>query len=352
MGNVTRSRQSACVEVKAAGGLPDCPVPELAETYTTDVLNTSKGMVRGKWGQFRAEVFYQPIPGDAVRTIRHLIIAALDITRFAEREGENIQVDLLGEGSYARVFGMLRVAAKVISDRERPWVHKAAVDNTKAADRLDVGPRLYGYGTVEQTLGGYFRGTVIFMERLDPLGEAWTAADTAALFRGVGKLAQVGFHNDLKLANVLRRCGQPVIIDFDLMAQWSVKVAVTSSCIEQDFRELLEPQGAQVAQRFREYYDLFALSLTLEDGHLFRATLKRLQALWIMLETPVFRPMLETFPPNMLSEVPLEVLVRVPLQGVSVSLLDLRGNLFVHGGTPQACQGLPQLVCSNGVYWP
>jgi len=79
-----------------------------------------------------------------------------------------------------------------------------------------------------------------------------------------------------------------------------------------------------------------------------------------MLEAPVLRPLAEALGPTKILEVPFEVLVRVPLQGVTVNLLDLRGNLFAHlpdgcapsGVLPAACEQLPQLCRSNGVYWP
>jgi len=344
----------------ALGGLPDSPDPELTNAYSCEVLHTTKGLLRGDWGSFKAEAFYRPLPG-GVTTVRHILIRSLEVSKYAEREGEVIAVDSLGEGSYAHVFGVAHVAAKVISDRERPWVHRAAVQEALRADRLLLGPRVFGHGTVEQSLGGHFRGTALFMERLEPLGEEWSEADTAVLLGEAAKVARVGFHNDLKLANVLRREGKPVIIDFDLWSPWIVKVAVTSGCLEHDFQEFLEPLGDPAVQNFREYYDLFAFSLTLQDGQLYRSTLQRLQALWAMLEVPVLCPLSKVLGTEKLGEVPFEVLVRVPLRGVTVNLLDLRGNLFAHlqnegdaapGALPAPCEQLPQRFKSNGVYWP
>lgn len=338
------------------------PDPALAAAYTCEVLRTSQGFVRGCWGNFRAEAFYRPLPDkEPVRALRHIFIKALDIARYAEREGESIDAEELGEGSYSRVFASgISLAAKIISDRERPWVHKAAIENALVADRASLGPRCYGHGTLEQTLGGNFRGTVILLERLQPLGDTWSQGDTEALLVNVQRLSTIGFHNDLKLPNVLRRMGQPTLIDFDLLSPWAVKIAVTSSCIECDFRPLLEPLGDVAAQHFREYYDLFTFSLTIEDGDLYRAVLNRLAELWGMLEEPVFRLLCKDFEPERLREVPLEALARVPLQGVTVNLLDLRGNLYAHlDGDVQgrearlrSCEHLPQLVRSNGVYWP
>lgn len=209
-------------------------------------------------------------------------------------------------------------------------------------------------------MGGHFGGTALFMERLDPLGDGWSDCDTDVLLAEVGRLAQHAFHNDVKLPNVLRRDGRPTLIDFDLMSPWLVKVAVTSSCIEHDFGPLLEPQGPSVASLFREYYDLFAFSLTLHDGALYRRVLHRLIELWGLLESCVLRPLLGSADAEKLNDVPFEVLVRVPLEGVSVNLLDLRGNLYVHNqgdvGSRQAwllaCAHLPQLLRSGGAYWP
>jgi len=354
-GSQSQSSQDGQVDNLSLGALPDSPDPNLARLYSVDVLTTTKGLIRGSWGQFKAEAFYRPLPKNAITTLRHLLIAALELTTYAAKEGEVVEVDTLGEGSYARVFGMSTVAAKVISDRERPWVHRAAVENALIADREAVGPRVYGHGNLERSKGGHFRGTVILMERLEYLSEdVRQKPDTAtALLGAASRLARVGFHNDLKFDNVMcRRHDDLVVIDFDLLAPWTLQVAVSSGCIEHDFRELLEPLGPVATQNFREYCDLFGLSLTLQDGPVYRVVLGRLKELWSSLEAPVLRPLLERTPQNTLMEVPFEALVRVPLQGVTVNLLDLRGNVFAHAETDQSLEGLPQLVRSNGVYWP
>lgn len=339
------------------------PDPALAVAYSCEILRTSKGFLKGLWGNFEAEAFHRKLPGaDPVKALRHMLILALDIVKYAERDGEVVDAEELGEGSYARVFGSgPLLAAKIISDRERPWVHKFAVENSLLADRLGLGPRLFGHGRLEQKLGGSFKGTVLLFERLQPVDvDSWPSKETPLLLDLVGRIARAGFHNDLKLPNVLLRAGRPIAIDFDLFSPWCIKVAVTNSCIEHDFRELLEPLGDATAAHFREYYDLFSFSLTLQDGELYQAVLARLLELWGLLEEPVLKPLLDTVGPEKLREVPLEVLVRVPLNGVTVNLLDLRGNRFAHlegelEGREvrlQTCEHLPQLLCSNGVYWP
>lgn len=350
------------------GELPEKADPALAEAYSCEILHTHKGLLRGSWGYFHADAFFRPLlhtaggitnAEAAVMLIRNILLLALEIERYAEREGETLkEVDVLGEGSYAKVFGLDHVAAKVISNRERQWVHKAAVQNSVEADRLGLGPRIFGHGRVQQNLGGRFEGTVIFMERLKA-SEDWCEDDTQRLLEQVRLLAKFAFHNDLKLPNVLhRRRGEPVLIDFDLMSQWTVKVAVTTSCIEHNFQSVLEAAGDQASQNFREYYDLFSFSLTLQDTSLYRAVLQRLKVLWIDLEGPVLKKLVDSTSKAVLEEVPFEVMVRVPLQGVSVNLLDLRGNLYVHIAAPAAssipedCLDLPQLLRSNGVYWP
>lgn len=253
------------------GPLPAAAEEVLTSSSSCDVLVTKKQLVKGVWARFDAEAFYRQFPAgfaesaDRLRLLRHLLIAVLHISKFAEKEGEQIEVDELGEGSYSHVYGLGPVAVKAISDSELPWVHRAAVANSLEADRLGLGPSLFGYGTLEQTLGsGRFKGTVIFMERLEPLGKSWSEDDTTALLADVQKLSCFGFHNDIKMPNILRRRGRPNIIDFDLMEKWKIKVAVTKTCIEHDMQSLLEPQGDAVAASFREYYDLFAFSLTLQ----------------------------------------------------------------------------------------
>lgn len=318
-----------------------------------EVLTTSKGLLRGKWAEFQAEAFYRAFPClDMVKTIRHILIAHLGIEKYAEREGEVMEeVELLGEGSFAKVLGLGPVAAKIISDTERSWVHKAAVSNSLAADEHNVGPKIFGHGRVRQSLGGHFAGTVIFMERLVKI-EDWTLERMESLLEMMPEVSKLGFHNDLKVPNIMSREAQLVLIDFDLLSPWSIKVAVTSSCIEHDFQPLLH-ESLSCAEAFRRYCDLFSLSLTLHDGPAYRRLLKELLELWRLLEEPVLRPLLDLGPK--LTELPFEVLIRVPLRGVSVCLLDLRGNLFVHLDMKEVsheCLQLPQLVKSNGVYWP
>ena len=323
----------------------------LTAASSCEVLTTCKGLLRGKWAQFQAEAFYRAFPNDMAKTIRHILIAHLGIEKYAEREGEVMgEVELLGEGSFAKVLGLGPVAAKIISDTERTWVHRAAVSNALAADEHNVGPKIFGHGRVQQSLGGHFAGTVIFMERLLPM-EDWTLEDMESLLEIMPEVSKLGFHNDLKVPNIMSRDGQLVLIDFDLLSPWSIKVAVSSSCIEHDFQQLL--QASSFAEAFRRYYDLFSFSLTLQDGTPYRRLLKELLELWKILEHKVLIPLLEVGPK--LTELPFEVLIRVPLRGVSVCLLDLRGNLFAHldmKEVPPECLQLPQLVKSNGVYWP
>ena len=338
------------------GRLPSEPDETLTKACSCEVLVTTKGLLRGCWGKFEAQAFYRPFP-DMVKLIRHILIVMLDIEKYATREGETIEpVEVLGEGSFAKVFGLGPVAAKIISDTERLWVHRASVVNSLTADRAGFGPAIFGHGRVQQSFGGHFSGTVIFMERLQVISDL-PESHVEVLLNQVQNISKHGFHNDLKMPNILRRPdGGPVVIDFDLMDQWSVKVAVSSSCIEHNFQDVLEHAGDECTSLFREYYDLFVLSLTLENGFLYRKVLERLHELWGHLEEPVLKPLLATLGPEKLSELPFEVLIRVPLRGVSVCLLDLRGNLFAHmeasDRVPDECLQLPQLLKSNGVYWP
>merc|ERR1719203_1018679 len=311
--------------------LSDEPLAALRAEYSCEVLRTSKGLLRGSWGSFKADGFYRELPGvEPLRALRHMCILCLDIVKYAEREGEVVNAEEVGEGSYARVLASGPVAAKIISDRERQWIHKGMIEHSLMADRLGMGPRIFGHGTLEQTLGGSYKGTVLLMERLEPVGEDLSSEQAAALLDTIRCCSAVGFHNDVKLPNVLLRAGRPVLIDFDLFSPWAIKVAVTTSWIEHDFSELLEPLGGAVCAHFREYYDIFAFSLTLQDGSLYRAVLARLEELWAALEQPVMTPLRSSTDPEKLKELPLEVLVRVPLEGVTVNLLDLRCNLYVH----------------------
>ncbi|CAE7235087.1 unnamed protein product [Symbiodinium natans] len=307
------------------GPLPPQPDVALTSTLSCEVLNTTKGLLRGCWGKFTADAFYRHFPGvDAMKTIRHIILHVFDITKYAVREGEEIEdVELLGEGSFSKVYGLGAIAAKVISDSERPWVHRAAVQNGLLADRHGYGPAIFGHGRVQQDMGGHFRGTLVFMERLYPAGEDWSDADTDDILKAVQLVAKDAFHNDLKMPNILRRRGRPLLIDFDLLSPWSVKVAVTSSCIEHDFQPVLAPAGERCTQCFREYYDLFAFTLTLQDSALYRHLLDRLLVLWRQLEEPVLRPLLATIGVEKLSEMPFEVFSYCSLQRPFTSLCRL-----------------------------
>eukprot|EP00929_Paragymnodinium_shiwhaense_P030439 TRINITY_DN17250_c0_g1_i7.p1 TRINITY_DN17250_c0_g1~~TRINITY_DN17250_c0_g1_i7.p1 ORF type:complete len:204 (+),score=37.91 TRINITY_DN17250_c0_g1_i7:329-940(+) len=203
------------------------------------------------------------------------------------------------------------------------------------------------------------------MERLVPVAEpdnlGTAAIDCEKLFEKTRRIAEAGyFHNDYKLPNLVKRKQELVLIDFELMTPWAIKLAVTSSCIEESFEPLLRELSASVAADFREYCDLFALTMTLLDGTLYRAVFQRLEALWKSIEAPALRVILDSKSHDKLLEVPFEVCSRAPLEAVSANLLDLRGNLFCHlppessseEARLSACAALPQLIKSNGVYWP
>lgn len=103
------------------GQLPPQPDAALTSALSCEVLNTTKGLLRGCWGKFTADAFYRHFPRqvDAMKTIRHIILHVLDITRYAAREGEQVEdVELLGEGSFSKVFGLGPIAAKVISEND------------------------------------------------------------------------------------------------------------------------------------------------------------------------------------------------------------------------------------------
>lgn len=340
--------------------VPDMALDGLCDQYSCEVLRSTKGIVRGCFGTFQAQAFYRRLPGDDLTSLRHALIIAMGIESFAAKVGEAIAgVERLGEGSYATVYGGRGVAVKVISDRERPWVHEAAVRNAVAADRIGVGPCVFGHGRIEQLIGGHLSGTALVMERLDALGELGDA-DECAIMDEVALVSSIGFHNDVKLPNTLRREGRPTLIDFDLMEPWAIKVAVTSNCIEYDFRRWLEPAGSDVASTFREYCTLFSFSLTVEDCSFYRRVLRRLSELWCALEGSVLSKLASEVDHVTLEEIPFEVLIRAPLEGISVCLLDLRGNLYVHlrgdlegrACRLETCRHLPQLKASVGPYWP
>lgn len=371
---------SACsspnVQLKPVG--PQPPPPPLASDvvrYSLDVLTTERGLVRGVWAKFEPVEWLEDIPAlhgagvDGPGILRRLLICVLGLSKVARDRADLVDFTPreLGEGSFATVWQLEEwphVVVKVLDKPAREVFKVAAARNACEAWRRGLGPRVYGTGWLRQEKGAQRRFMVIVLEALLPL-DLTTSESACPVLTVAREISQWAFHNDLTLVNVMSRQSctggprEPVVIDYDMADEWRLKLAVTTSFIEFDFRPLFESRppalSSSLLPLWREYCDLVLLTCSVDGSHiLYRPTLARLVDLFEELREQVLEPLFTTdlFTSNESKTlVPFEVCVRAPgIEAVTINLGDLTGNAFAHGVGTWA--QYPSVIRSNGVYWP
>eukprot|EP00747_Dinoflagellata_sp_TGD_P059803 gnl/TRDRNA2_/TRDRNA2_151733_c0_seq3.p1 gnl/TRDRNA2_/TRDRNA2_151733_c0~~gnl/TRDRNA2_/TRDRNA2_151733_c0_seq3.p1 ORF type:complete len:379 (-),score=68.64 gnl/TRDRNA2_/TRDRNA2_151733_c0_seq3:154-1290(-) len=376
MGNVCGSVGTTPVRAAAEAGpqAPCIPAPPASPPdparYAVDVLTTERGILRGVWAKFEPIEWLQEIPVEADAAVdgpgvlRRLLIGALGLTKFAREKADiaDFTAKTLGDGSFGAVWQLEEwpwVVLKVLDKPALETFELGASRNAAEASRLGIGPLVFGTGWVHQEIGATRRLMCICMEALQEKAADEAVSWGAPLLRKVAAISQHSFHNDLQMNNIMLRTvknPEPVVIGRQR------KVAVTSRCLEHDFKPVFDAiedqeEALRLLPLWREYCDLTLLTLSVSGTHgLYRLTLARLVELFedAALRSGVITPLFETeqfLTDEDKQQVPFEVCVREPsIQGVTVNLVDLAGNAFAHGLSDW--DKFPSLRRSQGVYWP
>ncbi len=208
------------------------------------------------------------------------------------------------------------------------------------------------YGSVYKGNQREFVGFTVFMRKLERLKQDFD--DESSVYAVADEIASVGFHNDFKIDNLMQDSyGRINAIDYDFFSTTQLTISVSASqTVELDLSNFLGQLDEETRRQFRVFYDYTYLSASLGSLHpLYPKILARLIDIFILLQgRKAFDLLLNNVDPQKLSDIPLEVLVRVPdIDAVSYHLLDLRGNAFAH-----RCafwSSLPSRIRSSGVYW-
>lgn len=358
-----------------------------ASRYAGPALHLERGYVKGTWMIFEPLKWYEYLPkvksynDDAL--LRALCIASEGLEKIAkDRADIEVRPVILAVGSYGTVLkveGGGGVVVKVFGEWERKEFCLEAVRLAVEASACGIGPRVFGYGVLRRLIGSGRSTFMLFMEELEQtalstpethwpccwdqspvVNVAMQAVEEIVALTQVWS-AKVGFHNDLKIDNIVFQGLHPYIVDYDLSDPWNIKIAVTSSFIKFDFHDFFSEVIAEevrdgLAAKFRTYYDLFCLTLSLPPRHPWvEPVFSKLTSLFHSLEKPVFRPFLqeEKWVSNKArKEIPIEVLVRGRgVLAVTVNLFDLQGNAFAHEFPSETVRAIPSLIRSHGVYW-
>jgi serine/threonine protein kinase len=216
---------------------------------------------------------------------------------------------------------------------------------------------IHDYGYLVDS-NGHKLGFLVVMEHLDPIPHYFS--DESSIYSEVSRISELGFHNDLKVDNIMysRHESRVCVIDFDLFSPEKLTIALSgTSFIELDIAPFLSKLSDpdSFIKVFRLYYDYTCLSLSINKTHgLYGPVLARLVSLFNELESGQqhLTNLKEFLGEEKVRDVPVEVLVRCPdgVDGVSVNFFDLQGNAFAHGLSEW--ESYPSLFKSTGVYWP
>jgi len=210
-----------------------------------------------------------------------------------------------------------------------------------------------GYGEIFEDKSGEVVGFVILMEKLVDLPPHFSQFDEVC--KVSDRISLVGFHNDFKIDNLMLSgtTGELHAIDFDYLSANKMCISVSSfQTIELDLSAFfLSVSETHNIAKFRSFYDLFYLSLSIPATHrLCRPLLLSLQERFRDIRKTVLEPLLEFLGPEKSVDLPMEILARCPgIDAVSVNLTDLRGNAFAH--QQHDWESFDYIIKSKGVYW-
>ena len=267
-------------------------------------------------------------------------------------------VCLASEGSFSEVWSNGLECARFTRVREGPAFLERIRYALECIKSCSFVKYIHDYGYMVDS-NGHELGFLVVMEHLDPIRTEF--GDESSIFLEVSRISELGFHNDLKIDNIMysRHESRVCVIDFDLFSPTKLTIALSgTSFIELDIAPFLSKLSDpdSFIKVFRLYYDYTCLSLSINKKHgLFVSVLARLVSLFNELESDqqhLLTKLKEFLGEEKVRDIPVEVLVRCPdgVDGVSVNFFDLKGNAFAHGLSDWELY--PSLFKSTGVYWP
>jgi len=304
-------------------------------------------LVRGRFGLFSE---YTPVYiGSGIRTCAiQSFIAAISRVR-SQTKLEFVPLKI-AEGAFSEIWVHEDLCARFTDAHEGLQFLERAATNLSFVISHKLFPIVHSYGWLKDNTGGT-KGLVLFMERLERL-ESPTSDLESLIYNAASQVAYHGFHNDLKIDNIMiRKNGEICIIDYDLFDPNKIRICVNSfSFIELDFTEL--GANSHQMQLLRLFYDYSYLSLSIMGTNpLYLPILQRLVGLFNQLKAEGVLDRVQGFlGPERMRDLPIEILARCDIDAVSVNLFDLKGNAFAH--KLEAYDQYPSLIRSNGVYWP
>jgi len=306
----------------------------------------------GYWVDFAERRSFRALDETVVRAF---IIASTGSAFSRDSSDESAKLE--SEGSFSRLWIRGEVCARFTSEAESISFLKRVVDSLDLVTGEGFTEYIHSYGILVDSNGRRL-GLLVLMSVLDPITPNFD--DEESLFSSVSRISRIGFHNDLKIDNImLDHQGTKVcVIDFDLLSPTTLTIALSgTSFIELDlssFMETLTTDSDSFIKLFRLFYDYTCLSLSVNQKHgLYRPVLSRLVSVFHQLESQQYLSRLMSFlGEERVRDIPIEVLIRCPegVEGVSVNLFDLKGNAFAHG-LPD-WDDYPSIFRSTGVYWP
>jgi hypothetical protein len=259
------------------------------------------------------------------------------------------------EGSFSQAWIVGNTCCRFTRSQEGTSIISRIVESLHILLKTGILTHVHGYGYVVDSSGRQL-GLLLIMESLNDLDPH--SADEKTLYSTVAQISQFGFHNDLKIDNIMQRGPSDIcVIDFDLFSPTKLVVALSgTSFIELDIEPFMHTVSDPdtFIQALRLFYDYTCLSLSINKSHpLYEPVLKRLVLVFNQLQTTNLLSNLLTFlGESQARDIPVEVLVRCPdgIEAVSVNIFDLKGNAFAHGVSDW--DSYPSLFRSTGVYWP
>lgn len=285
------------------------------------------------------------IPENAASTITRLVEVITSVRKTIEER-------VVSEGSYNIIWEASGVVGRFSPERLGERFLRRVERGCRVSSQSGL-QSILSFGPITREPEGTVFGFVVFMAKWDPLPASF--ANEVELLRLVSDISRVGFHNDLKINNLMMdSSGDLRAIDFDYFDENKLIISVSSyQSIVVDLTQFLDSLESVNVHNLRSFYDLTYLSASLDGTHpLYAKVLDRLVLLYNELERgKVLTHLISFVGESKVADLPFEVLIRCPgLEAVSYSLFDLKGNAFAH------CfphwENYPSLMKSTGVYWP